>query len=64
MGAVYMGDKNSTVLYIIAALIVIGGFVMIFLTRSTSVLAGGAVLIFIGLFVFLFGREKANKARA
>ncbi len=59
-----MGDKNLIVLYIIAALIMIGGFAMIFMTRSTAVLAGGAVLIFIGLFVFLFGREKAKKARA
>lgn len=59
-----MDDKNLIVLYIIAALIMVGGFVMIFMTRSTSVLAGGAVLIFIGLFVFLFGREKAKKAKA
>ncbi len=58
-----MGDKNLIVLYIISALIMIGGFVMIFLTRSTTVLAAGAVLIFIGLFVFLFGREKAKKAK-
>lgn len=59
-----MGDKNVTVLYIISALIMIGGFVMIFMTRSTAVLAGGAVLIFVGLFVFLFGREKAKKTKA
>lgn len=59
-----MGDKNSLVLYIIAFAIMVGGFVMIFLTRSTTVLAAGAVLIFIGLFVFLFGREKAKKAKA
>jgi hypothetical protein len=59
-----MGDKNVMVLYIISALIMIGGFVMIFMTRSTAVLAGGAVLIFIGLFVFLFGREKAKKNKA
>jgi len=59
-----MGDKNSLVLYIIAFLIMISGFVMIFLTRSTTILAAGAVLIFIGLFVFLFGREKAKKVKA
>ncbi|HNT42976.1 MAG TPA: hypothetical protein PKN85_00825 [Syntrophorhabdaceae bacterium] len=59
-----MGDKNSLVLYIIAFAVMVGGFVMIFLTRSTTVLAAGAVLIFIGLFVFLFGREKAKKAKA
>jgi uncharacterized membrane protein len=59
-----MGDKNVMVLYIISALIMIGGFVMIFMTRSTGILAGGAVLIFIGLFVFLFGREKAKKSKA
>ena len=64
MGAGYMGDKNLIVLYIIAAAIMVAGFVMIFLTRSTTVLAAGAVLIFIGLFVFLFGREKAKKAKA
>jgi heme/copper-type cytochrome/quinol oxidase subunit 4 len=63
MGVV-MGDKNSLVLYIIAFLIMISGFVMIFLTRSTTILAAGAVLIFIGLFVFLFGREKAKKVKA
>lgn len=59
-----MGDKNLIVLYVIAALLMVGGFVMIFMTRSTAVLAGGAVLIFIGLFVFLFGREKAKKSKA
>jgi heme/copper-type cytochrome/quinol oxidase subunit 4 len=59
-----MGDKNSLILYIIAFAVMVGGFVMIFLTRSTTVLAAGAVLIFIGLFVFLFGREKAKKAKA
>ena len=59
-----MGDKNIIVLYIISVLIMIGGFAMIFMTRSTTVLAAGAVLIFIGLFVFLFGREKAKKAKA
>ncbi len=59
-----MGDKNLIALYVISAIIMIGGFVMIFMTRSTTVLAGGAVLIFIGLFVFLFGREKAKKAKA
>lgn len=59
-----MGDKNSLVLYIIAFVIMVGGFAIIFLTRSTTILAAGAVLIFIGLFVFLFGREKAKKAKA
>ena len=59
-----MGDKNIIVLYIISVLIMIGGFVMIFMTRSTAILAGGAVLILIGLFVFLFGREKAKKGKA
>jgi hypothetical protein len=59
-----MGDKNLIILYVIAALVMIGGFAMIFMTRSTTVLAAGAVLIFIGLFVFLFGREKAKKAKA
>ncbi|MCK9226764.1 MAG: hypothetical protein PHT96_00835 [Syntrophorhabdaceae bacterium] len=59
-----MDEKNIIVLYIISALIIIGGFVMIFMTRSTSVLAAGAVLIIIGLFVFLFGREKSSRARA
>ncbi|OPX98644.1 MAG: hypothetical protein A4E60_03004 [Syntrophorhabdus sp. PtaB.Bin047] len=59
-----MGDKNSLILYIIAFAVMVGGFVMIFLTRSTTVLAAGAVLIFIGLFIFLFGREKAKKAKA
>lgn len=59
-----MGDKNSMILYIIAFAVMVGGFVMIFLTRSTTVLAAGAVLIFIGLFIFLFGREKAKKIKA
>jgi heme/copper-type cytochrome/quinol oxidase subunit 4 len=59
-----MGDKNSLILYIIAFAVMVGGFVMIFLTRSTTVLAAGAVLIFIGLFIFLFGREKAKKIKA
>ena len=59
-----MGDKNVMVLYIISALIMIGGFVMIFMTRSTAILAGGAVLVFIGLFIFLFAREKAKTTRA
>lgn len=58
-----MGDKNSLVFYIIAFAAMIGGFAMIFLTRSTTILAAGAVLIFIGLFVFLFGMEKAKKAK-
>lgn len=55
-----MGDKNLILFYIISAVLIVAGFVMIFMTRSTTVLAGGAVLIFIGLFVFLFGREKAK----
>ncbi len=60
-----MGNNNNLlILYIIGFAIMLGGFVMIFLTRSTTVLAAGAVLIFIGLFVFLFGREKAKKVRA
>ena len=59
-----MGDKNSLILYIIAFAVMVGGFVMIFLTRRTTVLAAGAVLIFIGLFIFLFGREKAKKIKA
>lgn len=60
-----MGNNNNPViLYIIGFAIMLGGFVMIFLTRSTTILAAGAVLIFIGLFVFLFGREKAKKVRA
>ncbi len=59
-----MDDKNAMIFYIISALIMIGGFVMIFMTRSTAILAGGAVLILIGLFVFLFGREKAKKGKA
>lgn len=58
-----MGDKNSMILYVIAFIVMIGGFTMIFLTRSTTILAAGAVLIFIGLFVFLFGREKAKKGQ-
>ena len=61
MGAGKMGDKNLILFYIIAAVLIVAGFAMIFVTRSTSVLAGGAVLIIIGLFVFLFGREKAKK---
>ncbi len=60
---VSMGDKNSMILYVIAFIVMIGGFAMIFLTRSTTILAAGAVLIFIGLFIFLFGREKAKKVR-
>lgn len=59
-----MGDKNCLILYIIAFAVMVGGFVMIFMTRSTTVLAAGAVLIFIGLFIFLFGREKAKKIKA
>jgi hypothetical protein len=59
-----MGDKRLIVLYIISALIIIGGFAMVFATRSATVLAAGAVLIIIRLFVFLSGSEKAKKARA
>jgi uncharacterized membrane protein len=56
-------DNNPVILYIIGFAIMLGGFIMIFMTRSTTILAAGAVLIFIGLFVFLFGREKAKKIR-
>lgn len=55
---------NTVIFYIISAILTIAGFVMIFMTRSTSVLAGGAVLIIIGLLIFVFGREQAKKARA
>lgn len=58
-----MDDKSLILFYIISAVFIVAGFVMIFMTRSTAVLAGGAVMIFVGLFVFLFGREKAKKTR-
>ena len=54
-------NNNSMILYIISFVIMLGGFALVFITRSTTILAAGAVLIFIGLFVFLFAREKAKK---
>lgn len=60
-----MGDgKNSIIMYIVSFIVMIAGFVLIFTTRSTTMLAAGAVVIFIGLFVFLFAMEKAKKSRA
>ncbi|MEN6615613.1 MAG: hypothetical protein ABFD12_03585 [Syntrophorhabdus sp.] len=55
---------NNVIFYVISAILTIAGFIMIFMTRSTSILAGGAVLIIIGLLVFVFGREQAKKAKA
>lgn len=57
-------NKNSMILYIISFVIMLGGFALVFITRSTTILAAGAVLIFIGLFVFLLAREKAKKVKA
>lgn len=57
-------NKNSMILYIISFVIMLGGFALVFITRSTTILAAGAVLIIIGLFVFLFVREKAKKVKA
>lgn len=57
-------NKNSIIMYIISFVIMLGGFALVFITRSTTILAAGAVLIFIGLFVFLFAREKAKKVKA
>ncbi len=57
-------NKHSMILYIISFVIIIGGFALVFITRSTTILAAGAVLIIIGLFVFLFARETVKKAKA
>ena len=60
-----MGDnKNSVVMYVISILAMLGGFALVFTTRSTTILVVGASLIIIGLFVFLFAREMAKKAKA
>lgn len=63
-GVLMADNKNSMILYIISFVIMLGGFALVFITRSTTILAAGAVLIFIGLFVFLFAREKAKKVKA
>lgn len=57
-------NKNSVILYVISIVIMLGGFALVFTTRSTTILAAGAVLIIIGLFVFLFAREKVKKVKA
>lgn len=57
-------NKNSVILYAISIVIMLGGFALVFITRSTTILAAGAVLIIIGLFVFLFAREKVKKVKA
>ena len=57
-------NKNSMILYIISFVIMLGGFALVFITRSTTILAAGAVIIIIGLFIFLFAREKAKKVKA
>jgi uncharacterized membrane protein len=59
-----MGDNNALIFYIIAFVVMVAGFIMVFMTHSTTILAAGAILIIIGLFVFVFGREQAKKARA
>lgn len=54
-------DKNSIVSYVISLIITLCGFVLIFLTRTTLTLAAGAMLVVIGLFLFLIVQEKKVK---
>jgi hypothetical protein len=54
-------DKSTIIIYIISVVIMLAGFSFIFFTRSTLTLAGSAILVFIGLFLFLIMREKTHK---
>jgi hypothetical protein len=40
----------------------LGGFSLILFTRNTLIFAAGAILVFIGLFLFLIVREKTKPA--
>jgi len=55
-------DKSTMIIYIISFIVMLAGFSLIFVTRSTLTLAGSSVLVFIGLFLFLIVREKTHKS--
>jgi len=63
LGAFMSMDKNTIVVYIISLVITLAGFSLVFFARNTLVLAGGALLIIVGLFLFLIGREKIQKRK-
>jgi hypothetical protein len=54
-------DKSTMIIYILSFILMLAGFSFIFFTRSTLTLAGSAILVFIGLFLFLVMREKTHK---
>jgi hypothetical protein len=55
-------DKGTMFFYLICLMMTLGGFSLILFTRNTLIFAAGAILVFIGLFLFLIVREKTKKA--
>ncbi len=56
-------ETNTIISYIISIIITIVGFVMVFFTRNTLILAFGAILIIAALIFFLITQEKTRKIR-
>ena len=55
-------DKNTVFFYVTTLMVALSGFLLILFTHNMLVFATGAVLVFIGLFLFLIVREKTAKA--
>jgi len=53
--------KNIGVLTIIGFVVVIGGFLLLALTKAMMTFIAGVVLIFVGLILIIFSMEKGKK---
>gem|GEM_PF-965515 len=57
----YEGMKNINALTIIGFVVVLGGFLLLALTKAMITFTIGIVLIFIGLILVIFSMEKGKK---
>jgi len=53
--------KNIGVLTIIGFVVVLGGFLLLALTKAMMTFIAGIVLIFVGLILIIFSMEKGKK---
>lgn len=53
--------KNIGVLTIIGFVVVLGGFLLLALTKAMATFVIGIVLIFVGLILIIFSMEKGKK---
>ncbi len=56
-------NKQTFIFYVISFIIACDGFALIFLTRTTLILATGVILVIVGLFLFLIVEEMKAKTR-